>query len=199
LAQKFGQNYASRRAASVAQLDGARGDAASTSFPLLRSPISGVGQNRADGCCWRSSGQDQITPGRLRALQQFVTWHYRPRPLGPVASGQFSSSDPARVRRILAGAGFCDAAPTPLDLSFYLRRTRSRQPSLRPSSARARDCCTVCQMKRGRPPRIAFQGNLPQHEGPKGVSLPGALWLVSARARAITNGDLIHAAGALTG
>jgi hypothetical protein len=30
--------------------------------------------------------------------------------------------------------------------------------------------------------RIAFQGYFAQHEGPNGVSLPGALWLVSARA-----------------
>ena len=40
--------------------------------------------------------------------------------LGPEDPGQFSWSDPARVRRILDGAGFHDVALTPLDVSFHL-------------------------------------------------------------------------------
>ena len=45
-----------------------------------------------------------------------------PAPLGPEEPGQFSWSDPARVRRILDGAGFSDVVLTPLDLSFNLGR-----------------------------------------------------------------------------
>ena len=45
-----------------------------------------------------------------------------PVPLGPEEPGQFSWSEPARVKRILDGAGFRNVVLTPLDLSFVMGR-----------------------------------------------------------------------------
>jgi SAM-dependent methyltransferase len=105
-----------------------------------------------------------------------------PAPLGPEEPGQFGWGDPARVRRILNGAGFSDVVLTPLDLSFKLGA----------DAAEAAEFATFigqgARMLHGVPDEIrqaaivAFRDFFKQHEGPNGVCLPGALWLVSARA-----------------
>ena len=105
-----------------------------------------------------------------------------PAPLGPEEPGQFSWSDPARVKRILGSAGFRNVMMTPLDLSFVMGR----------NSAEAAEFATFIgqgpRLLYGQPDetrqaaRVAFEAFFKPHEGPSGVSLPGALWLVSARA-----------------
>jgi hypothetical protein len=102
--------------------------------------------------------------------------------LGPEEPGQFSWSDPARVKRILDGAGFRNVVLTPLDLSFNLGA----------DAAEAAEFATFigqgARLLHGQPDetqqaaRVAFRDFFKPHEGPNGVSLPGALWLVSARA-----------------
>ena len=105
-----------------------------------------------------------------------------PAPLGPEEPGQFSWSDPARVRRILDNAGFRNVVLTPLDLSFVLGR----------DAAEAAEFATFigqgARLLNGQPDetrqaaRVAFEAFFKDFEGPNGVSLPGALWLVSAQA-----------------
>ena len=105
-----------------------------------------------------------------------------PPALGPEDPGQFSWSDPVRVRRILNGAGFRNVALTPLDLLFTLGA----------DAIEAAEFATFigqgARLLHGQPDetrqaaRQAFEGFFKQHEGPGGVSLPGALWLVSAQA-----------------
>ena len=105
-----------------------------------------------------------------------------PAPLGPEEPGQFSWSDPARVKRILGGAGFRNVMMTPLDLSFAIGR----------DAAEAAEFATFigqgARLLHGQPDgtrqaaRVAFEAFFKPHEGPNGVSLPGALWLVSAQA-----------------
>jgi hypothetical protein len=73
-------------------------------------------------------------------------------------------------------------ALTPLDLSF----------NLGPDAAEAAEFATFigqgARLLHGQPDdtrkaaRVAFEGFFKHYEGPNGVSLPGALWLVSARA-----------------
>ena len=104
-----------------------------------------------------------------------------PAPLGPEEPGQFSWSDPARVKRILGGAGFRNVMMTPLDLSFAIGR----------DAAEAAEFATFigqgARLLHGQPEgtrqaaRVAFEAFFKPHEGPNGVSLPGALWLVSAQ------------------
>jgi SAM-dependent methyltransferase len=105
-----------------------------------------------------------------------------PAPLGPEEPGQFSWSDPVRVRRILDGAGFRDVALKPLDLSLRLGA----------DAAEAAEFATFmgqgARLLQGQPEetrqsaRSAFEAFFKLHESPNGVALPGALWLVSARA-----------------
>jgi SAM-dependent methyltransferase len=102
-------------------------------------------------------------------------------PLGPEEPGQFSWSDPARVKRILDGAGFHNVVLTPLDLSFLMGR----------NAAEAAEFATFigqgARLLYGQPDetrqaaRVAFEAFFKPHEGPNGVTLPGALWLVSAQ------------------
>jgi SAM-dependent methyltransferase len=104
-----------------------------------------------------------------------------PGPLGPEEPGQFSWSDPARVKRILGGAGFRNVMMTPLDLSFAIGR----------DAAEAAEFATFigqgARLLYGQPDgtrqaaRVAFEAFFKAHEGPNGVSLPGALWLVAAQ------------------
>lgn len=105
-----------------------------------------------------------------------------PAPLGPEDPGQFSWGNPARVRRILDGAGFSDIVLTPLDVSFNLGA----------DAAEAAEFATFigqgARLLHGVPDEtrqaaiVAFKDFFKQHDGRSGVNLPGALWLVSARA-----------------
>jgi SAM-dependent methyltransferase len=98
-----------------------------------------------------------------------------PPTLGPEDPGQFSWSDPARVRRILGGAGFRDLLLTPLDLSFNLGA----------DAAEAAEFATFvgqgARLLQGQPEEIlkaaraALAEFFKDHEGPNGVSLPGTL------------------------
>jgi ubiquinone/menaquinone biosynthesis C-methylase UbiE len=104
-----------------------------------------------------------------------------PVPLGAEEPGQFSWSEPERVKRILDGAGFHSVVLTPLDLSFVMGR----------NAAEAAEFATFigqgARLLNGQPDetrqaaRVAFEAFFKPHEGPNGVTLPGALWLVSAQ------------------
>ena len=128
---------------------------------------------------FRSGTENPWATAAVAAIQHLVP---PPAPLGPEEPGQFSWGDAARVRRILEGGGFREVVLTPLDASFSLGR----------DAAEAAEFATFigqgARMLHGQPDetrqaaRLAFEDFFKQHEGPNGVSLPGALWLVSARA-----------------
>jgi SAM-dependent methyltransferase len=127
---------------------------------------------------FRSGPENPWATAAVAAIRHLVP---PPPPLGPEDPGQFSWSDPARVRRILDGAGFQEVALTPLDLSFHLGA----------DAAEAAEFATFvgqgARLLQGQPEetltaaRAALTEFFKDHEGPNGVSLPGALWLVSAR------------------
>ena len=103
-------------------------------------------------------------------------------PPDPEAPGQFAFGDSARVRRILDGAGFGDIRLEPRDLGMRLGAD--------PREA-ADFALTVGQTVRalvGAPDslraevRAALEAWFCGHEGPEGVVLPGAIWLITARA-----------------
>lgn len=128
---------------------------------------------------FRSGSENPWTTASVVAIRHLVP---PPPALGPEEPGQFSWSDPARVRRILDGAGFNNVVLTPLDLSFNLGA----------DAVEAAEFATFigqgARLLHGQPDetrqaaRMAFEAFFKQYEGPNGVSLPGALWLVSARA-----------------
>lgn len=128
---------------------------------------------------FRSGSENPWTTASVVAIRHLVP---PPPALGPEEPGQFSWSDPARVRRILDGAGFNNVVLTPLDLSLNLGA----------DAVEAAEFATFigqgARLLHGQPDetrqaaRVAFEAFFKQYEGPNGVSLPGALWLVSARA-----------------
>ncbi len=128
---------------------------------------------------FRSGSENPWATAAVEAIGHLVP---PPPPMGPEDPGQFSWSDPARVRRILDGAGYRDVALTPLDLSFHLGTY----------AAEAAEFATFvgqgARMLQGQPEetvqtaRAALQEFFKGHEGSNGVGLPAALWLVSARA-----------------
>ena len=66
---------------------------------------------------FRPGSENPWATASLSAIRHLVTL---PPPPGPEEPGQFGWGDPARVRRILGGAGFHDVALTPLDLPITL-------------------------------------------------------------------------------
>jgi SAM-dependent methyltransferase len=103
---------------------------------------------------------------------------------GPEEPGPFSWADPARVHRILEGAGFREVSLTPLDPMIRLAGPGGAAeaadfallfgpltrvlPSL---SAEQRDAV-----------RSTLEAFFRGHDGPKGIGLPAANWVVQAHA-----------------
>ena len=102
----------------------------------------------------------------------------------PDEPGMFSLADPERVRRILGGAGFRDVALQPVDTPMPLG-----------GSGDAADAAAF-SMQFGPLPRIltnaapelqravldAIVERYRELEGPEGIVLAGAFWIVTARA-----------------
>jgi SAM-dependent methyltransferase len=128
---------------------------------------------------FRSGSENPWATASVAAIRHLVP---PPPALGPEAPGQFSWSDPARVRRVLNGAGFSNVALTPLDLLFTLGADATEAAEFATFIGQG------ARLLHGQPDetrqaaRQAFEGFFKQHEGAGGVSLPGALWLVSAQA-----------------
>jgi SAM-dependent methyltransferase len=104
-------------------------------------------------------------------------------PPGPEEPGMFSWGDPARVHRILEGAGFQEVSLTPLDTDMQLAGSGG--------AAEAADFAMVFgpltrvlpslssqQRDAVRATLEAFFGERP---GPQGVAVPAAFWVVRAR------------------
>jgi SAM-dependent methyltransferase len=104
-----------------------------------------------------------------------------PAPPGPEEPGQFSWGDPARVRRILDGAGFREVALTPLDVSITLGANAAEAAEFAMFVGQGARLLNGVPEATRAAARTAFEGFFKQHETAEGVSLPGGLWLVSAR------------------
>lgn len=128
---------------------------------------------------FRSGSENPWATASVAAIRHLVP---PPPALGPEDPGQFSWSDPARIRRVLNGAGFSNVALTPLDVLFTLGADATEAAEFATFIGQG------ARLLHGQPDetrqaaRQAFEGFFKQHEGPGGVSLPGALWLVSAQA-----------------
>jgi SAM-dependent methyltransferase len=128
---------------------------------------------------FRSAPENPWTTASVAAIRHLVP---PPPPLGPEEPGQFSWSDPERVRRILDGAGFSSVVLTPLDLSFNLGADAAEAAEFATFIGQGARLLHGVPDETRQAALVAFRNFFEQHEGPNGVSLPGALWLVSARA-----------------
>jgi SAM-dependent methyltransferase len=129
---------------------------------------------------FRTSAENRWSSAALEAVR-----HLLPpiAPPAPEAPGQFSWADPARVRRILEGAGFREVTLTPHDPPM-----RVAPPG---GAAEAADFSLrigpVVRPLIGAPDaqreavRAGLEEFFERHDGPEGVVLPGAIWVISAR------------------
>lgn len=105
-------------------------------------------------------------------------------PPGPEEPGQFSWADAARVHRILETAGFKNVSLTPHDLAMPLGERGGAAEAasfafrVGPVVRATRDASE----QKKREVRAALEAFFKSHEGPQGVVLPGAIWVVTARA-----------------
>ena len=106
------------------------------------------------------------------------------KPPEPEEPGQFSWADPARVRRILEGAGFKDVSLARHDPAMRLAgpgeaaQAADFAMTIGPV-ARAMSSGSVAEPAAVRSGLEAF---FERHDSPQGIVLPGALWIVRARA-----------------
>jgi SAM-dependent methyltransferase len=190
---------ARQRIAGVAQARVVRDDAASRDFPpasfdlaftrfgvmFFADPIAAFSNirramkpgGRLALAVFRPGSDNPWATASIAAIRHLVT---PPAPPGPDEPGQFAWGDPARVRRILDGAGFRDVTLTPFDPMITLGANAAEAAEF------AMFIGQGARLLHGQPDttreaaRSAFEAFFKTHEGPDGVSMAGGLWLVSA-------------------
>jgi SAM-dependent methyltransferase len=138
-------------------------------------------QGRLAFVCWRPLAENQWARIPFDAVAEVLG---RPEPPPPDAPGPFSFADPARVRSILAGAGFQDIAVRGFEAMGVFGQTGSLDEAVREVAMRGpvgrlladRDEASVA---RG---TAAIRAALQAHVTVEGqVHLLGAVWVVTAR------------------
>ena len=129
--------------------------------------------------CWRTPQENPWGLVPVRAAAPFLP----PLPkLGPEDPGQYSFGDRARVERILTEAGFASLSLKPLDVPIYMGRdvaeVVANADRFGPLARAFADATPEAADKA----RAAIAEVLAPHAKPEGVLLPGACWLVSAKA-----------------
>jgi len=107
----------------------------------------------------------------------------QPKP-GPEDPGQFSWADPARVHRILEGAGFRDVTLTPQDFGFRLAgsggATEASEFAMHVGPAVRATLNAPVELREA--VRAGLYAFFKTHESADGVVMQGAIWIVRARA-----------------
>lgn len=128
--------------------------------------------------CWRTPAESPVMTLPMAAAAPFLP--PQPPSADPTAPGPFAFADPERVRRILSDAGFSEVAATPHDEKIgggNLDQTLEVSLRVGPLGGLLREHPD----KRDRV-IAAVREALAAHEGPDGVKLNSATWIVTARA-----------------
>jgi SAM-dependent methyltransferase len=144
-------------------------------FRNLRRALKPTG--RLVFLAWRTPQENPWGLVPLRAAAPFLPPMPRP---GPEDPGQYSFGDRARVERILKAAGFATPDIKPLDRPIWLGSTAAEVAEtigrFGPMARAFADAEPAAIDKA----RTAIAEALAPHQGPHGVLLPGACWLVRA-------------------
>ena len=144
-------------------------------FKNLRHALKPAG--RLVFLCWRTSQENPWGLVPLRAAAPFLPPLARP---GPEDPGQYSFGDRARVERILKEAGFGTPSIEPLDRPIWMGSTAAEVAAnigrFGPLARAFIDAGPEAVEKA----KAAVAEVLAPHQGPHGVMLPGACWLVRA-------------------
>lgn len=149
------------------------------SFRNLRTAL------RPDGrlvfACWRGPRENGWMMAPLMAVYKHVP---KLPPQGPDDPGPFAFADEARVTRILGEAGFADVAMEACPLSFDVAAGRGLEAAVQS----ALEIGPAHRALEGQPPEVVAAATqsirealTPFARGPS-VWLPGAMWIVTARA-----------------
>jgi ubiquinone/menaquinone biosynthesis C-methylase UbiE len=105
-------------------------------------------------------------------------------PPGPEEPGEFSWADAARVHRILESAGFQDVSLTPHDPVMPLaeRGAAAEAASFMFRVGPVVRAMSDASEQQRKEVRAALEAFFRSHEGPQGIVLAGAIWIVTARA-----------------
>jgi SAM-dependent methyltransferase len=127
--------------------------------------------------CWRRPDENPIITAPMAAALEHLP--IRPPPPEPGAPGPFAFADPERVRGILETAGFTDVTLTPHD-------QRIGGNDLDTALALALRVGPLGALLRENPDQRdkvigAVRSLLARHDGPDGVTLDSATWIVTAR------------------
>ena len=128
--------------------------------------------------CWRRPEESPILTAPMTAALQYVP--APPPPADPTAPGPFAFADADRVRGILQGAGFTHIAITPHDEKIGgndLETALTLSLKIGPLGSILREHPDKREAVTG-----AVRELLARHEGPDGVNLDSATWIVTARA-----------------
>jgi SAM-dependent methyltransferase len=129
--------------------------------------------------CWRTTQENPWGLVPVRAAAPFLPPLPRP---GPEDPGQYAFGDRARVERILKESGFGALSFKPLDQPVFMGQTIAdilENAGRFGPLARAFADATPEQIAKA---KVAIAEALKSHETPDGIRLPGACWLVTAKA-----------------
>jgi len=130
--------------------------------------------------CIRSPGENPFTMTAVQAARSVLPADALPVP-SPEDPGMFSFADPARVQRILGAAGFRDIRMTPLDVSFRIPGPAADAAAFSLEfGPLPRVLAGVSQEMRAEVTK-AVADAYRRLEGPDGIELSGAFWIVEAR------------------
>ncbi len=159
---RFGVMFFADAVAAFANLHGAMARGGRLSFAVFRT----VEENP-----W--------TEAPVRAVQHMLP----PIPVGPAGTGMWSWADPARVHAILEGAGFRDVALQAQDPAMVLagpgQAAEAAGFAMHIGQA-SRALLGADDATRARV-RAAFEEFFARHDSAEGITLPGAIWVVTAR------------------
>lgn len=131
---------------------------------------------------FRSRDENRWATGATAVLRDLLPPAPQP---GPEEPGQFSWADPARVRRILEGAGFREVALTPHEPSMHLAGSGGGAEEALQFALHFGPVGPALRAEPGKAAEIEARllDFYRRHEGPqREIVLPGAIWIVTARA-----------------
>lgn len=128
--------------------------------------------------CWRTVAENEFLAVPFGAIAQLAPLPDLGEPDDP---GPFSLADPDRVRGLLGGAGFGAIAVEPVSEPMWIGADVDDTVSYQLGTPMARSMlASVTDGESRREAEEALRKALAPHQGPDGVELGGAAWLVTA-------------------
>jgi SAM-dependent methyltransferase len=176
--------------ASTAQLGVAKFDLVFSRFGVMffRNPVQAFAnlkqalkpEGRIAFVCWQPLKANPVFLVPLKAAGAFGPPRVAPQPDEP---GPFAFGDPERVRRILGDAGLREVMFTPHDLTMRMAGpgdVAAAEEYATQTGPVARVLADLAPEARAAA-RAAVRDALRRYDGPDGIALAGAIWLVTAR------------------